>query len=138
MLVPQLLSACLLAFGVTAVPAPAGTHILHEKREAAPQQWKKRSRVEPSVVLPVRIGLTQSNLDKGASLLDELSMPASQKYGQHLSAEEVHKLFAPKQESVKAVNEWLQGSGMGSLRFQTTCTNNFTFRHRLRTYLPIC
>ena len=118
MLFPQLLSACLLVFGASAVPTPAGSHVLHEKREVAPRQWQKRSRVEPSVLLPVRIGLTQSNLDKGASLLDDVSMPTSHKYGQHLSAKEVSELFAPKQESVEAVRQWLHTSGELSFDFR--------------------
>ena len=117
MLLPQLLGAGLLALGAIAVPRPS-THVLHEKREAVPGQWEKRAKVDPSVLLPVRIGLTQNNLHEGASLLDEISTPGSPKYGQHLSAEEVHDLFAPKPESVDAVSEWLHTSGKSSLRLQ--------------------
>lgn len=54
-----------------AAPAPSA-HVLHEKRDRPLRMWAKRDRVDPSIVLPVRIGLTQGNLDKGPSLLDEV------------------------------------------------------------------
>ena len=53
-------------------PAPASNHVLHERRAFPPRAWEKRDRVDPSQLLPVRIGLTQSNLDKGPGLLDEV------------------------------------------------------------------
>jgi tripeptidyl-peptidase-1 len=39
-------------------------YTLHERRDAAPKKWIKRSTVNDAVILPIRIGLTQSNLDK--------------------------------------------------------------------------
>ena len=56
---------------VVAVPAPVA-NVVHEKRDSAPVSWAKRNRVAPHVLLPVRIGLTQSNLDIGPDLLDEV------------------------------------------------------------------
>ena len=111
MLVPQILGACLFIAGATAVPTPSNGHVLHEKRDAAPRQWQKRSKVDSSLLLPVRVGLTQSNLEQGAALLHAISTPGNDKYGKHLSAEEVHDLFAPKQQSVEVVSEWLSASG---------------------------
>lgn len=70
----QLLSLLVLlaaaAFTVAA-PAPV-TPVLHEKRESAPRTWVKRSRVDPTAVLPVRIGLRQRNLESGPTLLNEV------------------------------------------------------------------
>ena len=61
------------AIALTTTGAPTyTTHVVHEKRESEPLNWQKYSRVDPSVVLPVRIGLTQSNLDNGATLLDQV------------------------------------------------------------------
>lgn len=63
----------LLGAAAFAVAAPASvTHVIHEKRESAPRTWVKRSRVDPTVLLPVRIGLRQNNLEKGHALLDEV------------------------------------------------------------------
>jgi len=55
-----------------AVPTPAVVdHVLHERRSLS-SAWIKRDRVHPDVKLPMRIGLTQSNLDKGYDYLMEV------------------------------------------------------------------
>jgi tripeptidyl-peptidase-1 len=49
------------------------THVLHERH--APhwgQKWTKRAKVPSDIVLPMRIGLKQSNLDAGHDKLMEL------------------------------------------------------------------
>jgi hypothetical protein len=51
-----------------AVPAPVSRHEIHEKRTISPD-WVKRDRVHQDVKLPMRIGLTQSNLDRGYDYL---------------------------------------------------------------------
>lgn len=49
------------------VPRP---HVLHEKREdTLSNQWIKRDKLSPSATLPMRIGLTQQNLENGYDLL---------------------------------------------------------------------
>ena len=58
-----------IALGASAAPT-SSSHVVHEKRDAAPLTWEKRDRLDPGVLLPVRIGLTQSNLEHGPSLLD--------------------------------------------------------------------
>ena len=64
---------CFGALALTTTAAPTYTsHVVHEKRQTEPLNWQKYSRVDPSSVLPVRIGLTQSNLDNGPALLDEV------------------------------------------------------------------
>lgn len=57
----------------TAAAAPANVkrHVLHEKRGPS-VNWVKREPVHPDVKLPMRIGLTQSNLDKGHGWLMEV------------------------------------------------------------------
>lgn len=42
---------------------------VHEKREALHPRWTKRDRVESHKLLPMRIGLTQNNLDAGHDYL---------------------------------------------------------------------
>ncbi|ORY68570.1 peptidase S8/S53 domain-containing protein [Pseudomassariella vexata] len=96
------------------VPA---THKLHERH--APhwgQKWTKRNKVGADVVLPMRIGLKQSNLDVGHDKLMDISNPTSPNYGKHMSDDEVVKLFAPQQTSVATVTEWLVMSGLSAER----------------------
>ena len=57
--------------GAVAAPAPVG-HVLHERRKNVPKAWTKRSKLTPEAKLPMRVGLTQSNLDKGHDLLMEV------------------------------------------------------------------
>lgn len=54
--------------------ATPSKHVLHEKRTAALKRWAKREEVPSTAVLPMRIGLVQSNIDNGvgASLLDRM------------------------------------------------------------------
>ena len=44
-------------------------HVLHEKRDESARGLRKRERLGGNMVLPVRIGLKQSNLDKGVEWL---------------------------------------------------------------------
>lgn len=53
--------------------APASIrHVLHEKRQTPSSDWVKVARIEKTAILPMRIGLTQSNLDQGHDFLMEV------------------------------------------------------------------
>ena len=46
-------------------------HVLHEQRSSLPKVWRRSSRVDRDSILPVKIGLTQNNLENGyAHLMD--------------------------------------------------------------------
>ena len=51
-----------------ALPAPHG-HILHERRETRHSPWRKIEKLDRDTLLPMRIGLVQSNLHLGPDLL---------------------------------------------------------------------
>lgn len=85
-------------------------HVLHEKRSVP--ALNKRERVHSEAIIPLRIGLEQSNLDLGYDHLMKVSHPDSEAYGQHMSAAEVHDLFAPAPETLQIVKEWLLTSGV--------------------------
>lgn len=57
-----------IAAFVNAAPAPM-KHVLHEKRETVSQDWVKGARIERDAIIPMRIGLAQTNLDKGYDYL---------------------------------------------------------------------
>ena len=91
MLLPLLTTAAVTAFATLSTALPTfANHVVHEKRSESPN-WSPLPGAKPDgrITLPVRIGLTQSNLDRGDGLLMEISDPASPKYGQHMSIEEV-------------------------------------------------
>ncbi|KAA6409887.1 MAG: subtilisin [Lasallia pustulata] len=109
----------LLALGAliaSAAAAPALDHVVHEKRGSIPQGWWKHGKPHGSEVLPMRIALTQANLDKAEDFLMEVSHPTSEKYGQHWTAKEVAEMFAPAHESVDAVTKWLTSAGIAEER----------------------
>ena len=59
----------LLCFGallgaIEAIAIPPH-HEVHEKRETLHPRWVKRDRVDSHKLFPMRIGLTQSNLENG-------------------------------------------------------------------------
>ncbi|KAH8812458.1 Pro-kumamolisin, activation domain-containing protein [Xylogone sp. PMI_703] len=112
MLFLQLTAVATLAALSAAAPTTATKHVLHEERVNPHRDWIKSSRIEGSAIIPMRIGLTQNNLEKGYDYLMEVSHPESSKYGSHWTAEEVHSMFAPSEESVAAVREWLLSSGI--------------------------
>jgi tripeptidyl-peptidase-1 len=57
-----------LAALVNAAPAPI-SHVVHEERSVPSKDWMKGARIEKSAVIPLRIGLTQTNLEKGYDFL---------------------------------------------------------------------
>ena len=68
MLLSQLVVAVAFVAISTAAPAPSA-HALHEKRDAPATDWVKGARIEGDAILPMRIGLTQMNLEKGYDYL---------------------------------------------------------------------
>ncbi|CAI7565483.1 unnamed protein product [Penicillium glandicola] len=118
MFVRQVCVALAIAALSGAIPAPV-KHVLHEKRSEH-VDWVKGERVKRDSVLPVRIGLTQNNLEKGDEYLMAVSDPTSAKYGQYWSAEEVHDTFAPSKDSVDSVRQWLEASGIHKSRIVHT------------------
>ena len=69
---PALALLAVSVAGAVAAPAPTVRHVVHERRESMPRAWMKRSKLSSEVKLPMRVGLTQSNLDRGHDLLMEV------------------------------------------------------------------
>ncbi|PSR77407.1 putative protease S8 tripeptidyl peptidase I [Coniella lustricola] len=100
------------------VSAP-DTHTIHERRglssssqSSLSSRWTKRSRVDGTSILPVRIGLTQSNLEAAQDQLLRISDPASPDYGKHWTSEQVIEFFQPSTEAIDAVTHWLVDEGI--------------------------
>ncbi|TGO42774.1 hypothetical protein BHYA_0005g00390 [Botrytis hyacinthi] len=90
--------------------------VSHEKRNTPHTQWMKRDRIASTTLLPVRIGLSQGNLEKGHDFLMDVSHPKSSNYGKHWTAEQVHEMFAPSEETINTVRNWLVDSGIAASR----------------------
>ncbi|MCJ1352337.1 MAG: hypothetical protein MMC33_002321 [Icmadophila ericetorum] len=108
------------ALVASAVAAPSARHVVHEKRSFVPGGWYEESRVDPSMVLPMKIALAQANMDRLEEMLMEVSHPESEKFGQHWSHKQIAETFAPTAETVQAVREWLESNGVAAERVTQT------------------
>ncbi|KAI8623569.1 putative protease S8 tripeptidyl peptidase I [Xylariaceae sp. FL1651] len=110
------LSFSVLLLVVTAAAAVVPrSHVVHEKRDSTGGRWMKRGRAGRSRTLPVRIGLAQSNLDKGYEYLMSVSHPDSPGYGNHWTSEQVIEAFKPSDETVGVVSAWLEENGVTNI-----------------------
>lgn len=93
-----------------ALAAPPKDSAYKVKEEiSSPPGWVKHSKPPPDHLISLRIGLLQPNFPVLEKHLYEVSDPDHERYGQHLSKEEVEALVAPHAESLDSVNGWLAG-----------------------------
>ena len=88
------------------------THVLHEARDGHSQRWTNVGRAPSNSVLPMRIGLVQSNLHKTHEYLNDVSHPSSPNYGKHWTSQQVIEAFAPAKKTIKTVGQWLENAGI--------------------------
>jgi len=91
-------------------------HVVHEERSIIPAGWEKQDRIPQDIVLPVRIGLTQSNLDRAYDILADISDADSPNYGNHWTDKQIADFFAPSTETIRNVRTWLSSSGISPKR----------------------
>lgn len=93
------------------------SHVLHERQLPHwSRTWEKKSSVRKSTLLPMRVGLRQVQLDEGHKLLMDRSDPKSANFGKRMDAREVIGFFAPPNESVEVVRDWLVAGGINVTR----------------------
>ncbi|OCH92966.1 tripeptidyl peptidase A [Obba rivulosa] len=102
-----------LALGtlVSALPKRECAHTVKESVRP-PRGWSKVQPAPADHVIELRIGLPQPNFATLEKHLYEVSDPFHERYGAHLSKEEVDALVAPHSESVELVTEWLTSHGL--------------------------
>ena len=84
------------AFIASTCATPTTQYAVHEKRESAPFGWASRGSLKRDGVLPMRIALTQRNLDKAYDHLMDVSHPESANFGKHWTVKDVAETFAPR------------------------------------------
>ncbi len=99
--------------------------VVHERRAAEPLDWVRSRRLEPTAILPMCLGLAQSNLDKLEDMLMSVSHPLSPSYGKHFSPQDVVDTFAPSGETVARVTEWLVESGIAKERLRMSASKGW-------------
>lgn len=122
----QLATYGILTAAAVAAVQPTNGYATHERRDIGKRDtWVKRNRVSARDVLPMRIGLTQRNLEHGAELLRDVSDPNSANYGKHWTREQVAKMFEPSKETVATVKKWLDSTGITADRIQHSRGNGW-------------
>ncbi|KAI4726541.1 aorsin [Aureobasidium sp. EXF-10728] len=103
-------------FVAAALASPiAPSLVAHERRHALPRGWLKTEKVPTGSILPMRIGLAQSNLKKGHDLLMDVSIHNSPNYGKYYTAEQVNEIFAPAKASIDSVMDWLASHNVNGI-----------------------
>ncbi|KAK0431545.1 family S53 protease [Armillaria borealis] len=93
---------------------------VHERRDAAPNDFVGMGAADPQANLNFRIGLTPKDIAGLEKALYDL-------YGQHLSFEEVKVFSAPTPEAVTAVTDWLSENGISVVKLGGAFDDWLTF-----------
>jgi tripeptidyl-peptidase-1 len=115
----------LLTGAIAAPTSNSKYHVVHERRERLPSHWEKNAKLHGGSYLPMRIALTQSNLDKADEFIMDVSHPESPNYGKHWTAKQVAEMFAPSEDTVSAVLDWLVEYGIPSHRVKQSQSLNW-------------
>ncbi|KAF5333533.1 hypothetical protein D9611_002703 [Ephemerocybe angulata] len=99
-----------LASSSYAIPNKGAYQVKEEVN--VPRGWVKHAEAPADHTITLRIGLPQPNFNVLEKHLYEVSDPEHERYGSHLSKEEVEELIAPHSESLDAVNNWLSSHGL--------------------------
>lgn len=107
-----LLGLTLLTALASGLPSKECVHKLKESVDP-PRNWVKHGVPAPSHIIQLKIGLPQPNFHVLEKHLYEISDPFHERYGDHLSKEQVDELVAPHPESLSSVTAWLADHGIG-------------------------
>jgi len=86
---------------------PSSSSYATKERHIVPRGWTAVGDAAKSQLLNLQIGLKQRNEGFIERHLIEVSDPNHARYGQHLSAAEIHDMIAPSNETLILVTEWL-------------------------------
>ncbi|PVH92703.1 tripeptidyl-peptidase 1 precursor [Periconia macrospinosa] len=114
-----LLSAAIAAQAVLATPIRARSPYVVKESHNAPNAWTKLNRAQGDGVIDLSIALKQGNFAELERQLYEVSDPDHERYGQHLSADEVNELVKPCQETSDLVHEWLRENGVEHMSYSS-------------------
>ncbi|CZR64212.1 related to tripeptidyl-peptidase I [Phialocephala subalpina] len=106
------LSVALGAQAAFGTPIKSRTAYSVKEVHPVPKKWTPIDRAPGNHMLHMQIGLKQDNFEELERHLYEVSDPDHQRYGQHLSDEDVNELVKPADETLDLVHEWLFDNGV--------------------------
>lgn len=102
----------LLPLFLLCLSSAAPRHLKLRQSVTPPRDWIHVGRAPPEHVIQLRIALPQPRFPELEQHLIEISDPLHERYGDHLSKEQVEELVTPHPNSVVAVHEWLASYGI--------------------------
>ncbi|KAI8972408.1 subtilisin-like protein [Trametes punicea] len=109
-----MLLTSLFTLGVTSLALAAHVpvrRVVHESRRSLPLGWSPVRRAEPDAIIPLSVGLVQSNLENLEAYLLDVSHPDSPNYAKHWTPAQVADAFQPSADSIQTVHSWLVEDG---------------------------
>ena len=107
MLLKNLSLALCTISAVYALPATLRSAYAVKERHIVPRGWTEAGPASKSEGIHLQIGLKQRNEGMIEQHLLKISDPSHARYGQHLSAAEIHDIVSPSSDSVELVHAWL-------------------------------
>ncbi|KAF4901595.1 Tripeptidyl-peptidase SED1 [Colletotrichum viniferum] len=76
--------------------------------------WRRESRAPGNhpIRMDFALSVPESGISAAEDVLRAISDPSSDKFGQHLSADEVSEMFAPSADVVRQTAQWLNSAGI--------------------------
>ncbi|KAK7439369.1 hypothetical protein VKT23_017593 [Stygiomarasmius scandens] len=108
----HILSLAVLASAAFVSGSPTRRAMAIAEQRTLPITFASGGKPTPDTKLDLRIALTQKDMAGLEKSLFDVSTPSSALYGQHLSFDEVKSFAAPTEDTVNAVSQWLQESGV--------------------------
>ena len=100
---------------VSAYPASSSVFAPFFNGSSTPRQWQKQQRASSDTIIPVKIALTQQNLELGSHYLQEISDPKSSKFGKFWTPGQINDAFAPSEKTTSSVRAWLADAGISNI-----------------------
>ncbi|KUI69965.1 Tripeptidyl-peptidase SED2 [Cytospora mali] len=115
-----LLAAGLLASSAVGKPVKQRSAFAVKDAHHVPRRWTEVRRPDADHKIALRIGLKQGSFSELERQLYQVSDPDHRLYGQHLKAQDVHKLLEPADETFDLVHEWLSEYGIDKTQLDYT------------------
>ncbi|KAI0294231.1 tripeptidyl peptidase A [Multifurca ochricompacta] len=109
---PHSLFHFLVTLSLSGATSAAPSPLKLRQSIASPRNWVDLGRAPPMHIIPLRIALPRPRFPELEKHLAEASDPFHERYGDHLSKEEVEEFLAPHASTIDAVQEWLNGHGI--------------------------
>lgn len=101
--------------GANALPSPSKYTYSVKETHWVPRAWTEAGSASKSDLINLQIGLKQQNEGLIEQHLTEVSDPSHERYGEHLSAEDIKSMITPSDDTLTLVNEWLQDHGISTI-----------------------